>query len=194
MDELFLIKGETLTAIANTLRNCGVAGGPHFTTDPAINAGNGNLVPNSVEVYYVETVDSQGAVDYGTHNFTNGDTVNDCCYDVFIAYDFLTDNKNILVPVIYKTDMLVSEYATEVDRNDCFYYQGKAELDGDVYDKWRKIENADYTWNGEEKMYIYTNEIIIFDGAISPIDFPNKIGEVYQKAINTYKNANEEVY
>ena len=45
MNELFLIKGETLTATANALRDCGITGSLRFTTDPAINAGNGNLVP-----------------------------------------------------------------------------------------------------------------------------------------------------
>lgn len=182
MNELFLIKGETLTATANALRDCGITGSLRFTTDPAINAGNGNLVPNSVEVEYVETVDNQGTADYGTGGFGDGE-------DVFIAYVFLANNENILVPVIYKTS--TSDYPAEPDTKDQFFYQGKASIDGTVYDKWRKIENNEFTWDGEEKMYIYTNEIIV--DAISPTDFPDKIAEVYQK-INTYKNANEEVY
>lgn len=69
-------------------------------------------------------------------------------------------------------------------------------MGGIVCDKWRKIEyfdenydlsNTYYTWDSEAKNYVYTDRIVVqSDEAekFSPLDFPEKIVEVYQNGMN----------
>jgi hypothetical protein len=58
---------------------------------------------------------------------------------------------------LYKTD--IRDYPNEADYEDTFYYVGQYEFEGEVYDKWQKIEgdNAD---SGEEKRYALTEVIV----------------------------------
>lgn len=196
MNELFLIKGETLKATADTIRKY-VNEAPRLAFDPAVVAGDGTLILNAVTVYYTEYVDDTNSYDGRTEGGM-GDTVT--------GYSFLANNEGIVTPVIYDTaiyDTESGEYiGTEPDIEEPFFYQGKSVINGETFDKWRKIEGVgqsggQFTWESEGKQYIYTNEIIIEDNSVSPIDFPEKIDEVYEKAIDTYKtinNANEEVY
>lgn len=110
----------------------------------------------------------------------------------FISYDYLENNEGVVVPVLYKTDEnylgLVEEL--EVDPPDFaepYFYVGTAEIDGVTYDKWRKIELGDIgdlTWESDAKRFSYTNRIVEYDG-IDPVDFPDKVYEVYDAGRDT---------
>ena len=85
--------------------------------------------------------------------------------DKFIAFDFLSNNDGVIVPVLYKTD--IGEYSPEEpDTESPYFYVGEESIDGISYDKWRKIEyNATdgenkYTWTSESKQFILTNKIV----------------------------------
>jgi hypothetical protein len=91
--------------------------------------------------------------------------------DVFVAFNFLENNNGIIVPVLYKNDMyideetgnLVSDY-DEPDYGDPYFYIGEQEIDGVIYDKWRKIEldteEGIDPWGTEYKIYALTNKIV----------------------------------
>jgi hypothetical protein len=169
MSERFFINRETLTATADTIRTC--LNASRYSIDPSVDYGNGTLLRNSVTVYSSEWIDADDIDGYLKET------------DVFVAYDFLADNTGAVVPVIYKTD--ISEYTEDVvDTNDVYFYQGTAILDGNTYDKWRKIElgGEEFTWQSSQKSYIYTN-IIVVDNGIDPVDFPSKIEDVYEAGI-----------
>ena len=83
--------------------------------------------------------------------------------DEFIAFDFLTNNDGITVPVLYKTD--TSEYSPEEpDTESPYFYVGEENIDDIIYDKWRKIElndeDGEHTWASESKKFILTNKIV----------------------------------
>jgi hypothetical protein len=80
--------------------------------------------------------------------------------DILIEIGYKENNKGIIVPVFYKTDesMLEDE---GTDYNDTFFYSGTYELDGIVYDKWRKIEDTgQFTWDSGQQKYILTNRVV----------------------------------
>jgi hypothetical protein len=192
-DEQLLINKSTLTAIANKIRKFvktlnNSANG--YIIDPSIIKSEGIFNSNSIEVVYKEYID------YGDGQY---DGLNDGSShsDVFIGYGFLQNDENILVPVIYDTD--VESYAGKPDYSEPFFYMGTEEIDGVIYDKWRKIEvNEDtdsniFTWDSDAQQYIYTNIIIQEDSSHSsgeqeetfqsskmyPSEMPDKITQVY---------------
>lgn len=126
---------------------------------------NNKVIKSLVTPYYYEYVDSDGSGGLDG-DYRQGK-------DVFVAYDYLENNEGVTVPVIYKTDArgvdplqptYDSEYA-DPDYGDAFYYVGTAVVDGVIYDKWRQIDEDDYTWTSDEQSYIYTNQIVQ-DGTI----------------------------
>lgn len=134
--------------------------GAGYTFKPEVLADeDGALVEGSVTKYYdiyedCDT-DANGVVDYKST-------------DIFIGYDYLENNEGVTVPVLYKTD---PDVEPEADYSDVFYYVGTYELDGVVYDKWRKIESEHYTWDSTGKIYALTNVIVdgnTIDTSITP--------------------------
>jgi hypothetical protein len=82
-------------------------------------------------------------------------------------------------------------YPVDPENVDKYVYEGKAiieEEEGEkIYDKWSKY-NGYETEPGEEgtnlyttpKFYVYTNEVISISEGINPLDYPEKIDEVYE--------------
>lgn len=164
----YLIKGETLEAMGNKVRE--VLGVEKYSfkeeagTDGVFNA-------DAVTVYYNEYVDYDNQ-DYGlSPDVYEG--------DVFIAYDFIEDNNGVITPVIYKTDINGDEPDTP-DLTDEHFYVGQAEIDGVVYDKWRKIEadSDEFSWDSQSKKYLYTN-VIVNINTYSPTEIPSKMDDIY---------------
>ena len=77
--------------------------------------------------------------------------------DKFVEYGYLENIDGDVVPVLYKTDIVV--YPTETDYQDIFYYVGNYELDGVTYDRWRKID-SEYPWESINKIYVLTDVIV----------------------------------
>ena len=102
-----------------------------------------------VEVFYVMYDDEDEAAYEGLGTHT----------DVFVASDYKENNDGKVVPVLYKTD--ITEY-TETDYTDVFYYIDKYEYQGEIYDRWRKVEDDvwDSFGSGNDRCYVLTNIII----------------------------------
>ena len=176
MSENYIIKKETLTATADAIRS-------HIGSTPAFKSevtGEDNMLATEVNVYYVEYID-EILGGYGLNEGADGT-------DAFIAYGYLADNNGIITPVLYKTD-IYTEYQ-DPDYYEPFFYVGQTQIDGVDYDKWRKIELGDengtegeITWESEAKKYIYT-DVVVDSDAISPLEFPNKIDDVYNKGLS----------
>jgi hypothetical protein len=102
--------------------------------------------------------------------------------DYFVQFDFDYNNNDVLVPVLYKTD---ESYADEgPDYGDAFYYVGEYELDGIIYDRWRKIEgdvDADFNWDSTAKIYALTNKIV-GEGLLIEASFVYGKGLIEKKA------------
>jgi hypothetical protein len=112
------------------------------------------LISDAVTKYY-DIYEDCGETEDKTADYKNTDK--------FIAYGYLANNEGVTVPVLYKTDMSYAEEDEEFtnpDYGDVFYYVGTYELDGTTYDKWRKIEEGDYGWDGTGKIYALTNVIV----------------------------------
>lgn len=175
----FLIQGVTLEATANKIRDKlgleKLSFKKEIGADKVINSG-------AVMVYYKEYIDYLG-------DGYDGVSPDDYGSDVFIAYDFIADNNGVITPVIYKTDIEGDEPDTP-DYADQHFYVGQAEIDGTLYDKWRKIEPSsdDFNWDSVSKKYIYTN-LIIDNNEYSPTDFPTKIEDVYNVGYEAGSNS-----
>ena len=120
----------------------------HYTDQLYPYTGSGRLLPDQIDVYAYEMLDGTSPITHVGGYKTS---------DAFVFFEYDLNDREELVPVIYKTD--VDEYdSTDVDWEDPFYYEGRAELqDGTVCDKWRKVSNHD--WNNGT-VYVYTNTIV----------------------------------
>lgn len=175
MADLFLIKSETLKATADKLRER--LNLEHFSIDSEVVANERAirwLEPDSVLVYYREMIDDPEG------NY-EGEGPNAPFEDSVVAYTYLENNEGIIVPVLYKTSN------SDPDTEEPFFYEGVGVIDGEFYDKWRKIEIHSgydgFNWNTEARQYIYTNRIVTFNSnvdGIIPYSFPSKIDEVYE--------------
>lgn len=98
-------------------------------------------------------------VDFGeSYNGTNEGIKGGSDQIVEIGYE--TNNYGVEVPVFYKNDTSYIESGEEgTDYEDIFFYDGTYELDGIVYDKWRKIEPS-LSWSDSEKLFILTNQVV----------------------------------
>ena len=116
-----------------------------YAFESSIINNDGTLIDGAVEAYYTELVDYNEKYD-GRLNSAS---------EAFVAYDYLRNNKGVMVPVIYQV------YEDEVDTEQPYYYDSRATLDGVEYDKWRKIEpNEAFGWDSVGKYYCYTNVIV----------------------------------
>jgi hypothetical protein len=153
----YTIKGATLKAIADKIREKKGAIPNQFT--PSVIDGNGSLT-REIEVYYTEYVDTHE----GYETVEGNDGFN------FVGYTF-SELNGTTVPV------LLDDY--DVNLADRYYYEGRAEINGETYDKWRKIDER-YTLNSTARCYKYT-EIITKYESISTVNIPNEIENVYSK-------------
>ena len=183
----YLIKGETLTAVADRIRSyTSVVGNSTHTIDDKFLSNTHFLVQGAVLVLYYENVDS---IDFILDNCDYPDEYDggaDGC-------DYLQNAEGNTVPVIY----------LGLNDTEPYFYVGVEIINGMACDKWRKIELTDgdggeatdeynYTWTSERKKYIYTNRIVICsneeDELLSPSDFPTKIDEVYENGYEKGSN------
>lgn len=165
----YLIKEETLISIADAIR--GASGGNGLTIDPSVIYTTDLLHQNAVTVeYFVTTNNNFYEDDHGWY---------------LAAYDYLEDNDGDLVPVLYK-----DEYnGLGIDYDEPFFYEGVYEgpQDGQLYDRWRKIEfgdNVHYTWDSQDMAWIYTNRIVRNgdSNTYTVEQMPNKIKELDRPA------------
>lgn len=179
----YLIKQETIKATADAIRENLPIAAYEIIPEVAEGSADGLLVENSVTVYYREFID-----EHQEPGADNGYLSN----DTMVAYDYLPNNEGVITPVIYDTDL--DNFGQIPDTDEPFFYVGTATIDGQIYDKWRKIEPSQeegkasagiYTWDAEAKQYIYTNVIVHSvvkpsSQKIDPVDFPSKVHEVYK--------------
>ena len=168
MEDLFLIKGETIKNIADSVRDC--LGQENYVIDPAVIEEPYVLVRYAVQPIYYEFIDMEEDLYAGLNDWTNE-------YDIFVAYDFLENNVGMVVPVLYKTHS--EDYPDEPDFGDQYFYECDVEIDGQLYNKWRKID-SDLPWEGPVKCYIYT-DLIVLSSDMSPQEIPDKVREASNK-------------
>jgi hypothetical protein len=122
-------------------------------------SASSRLIEGSIIPYYYEYIDFQGGGPaLGVYKTD----------DIFIGYGYVQNDQEQEIPAIYKTDRsgldptsanYNDEYA-EPDFGDAFVYVGRAEIAGETYDKWQKIDDEDtFTWESDAKCYLYTNVI-----------------------------------
>ena len=174
----YLIQDTTLKAIGDSIRANLTTLEPTASTAriaSTYDAGSGQLT-DDVQIFYREFIDIQN--DYMNE-------LQEPTTDIFVSYDYKPNNDGVITLVIYKTDPNIPS----PDLRDQFFYQGRATVNGVVYDKWRKISDNSlpdsqdygaydtlYTWESIGKQYWYTN--IITEATISPLDMPAKIDEI----------------
>lgn len=167
MDKQFLIQGSTLEESANKIRDKLEINKYAFKED-LIDGNNG--LTQEITVYYTKFIDSaQGYQDQEDNPDLN-----------FVSYDYAVGPSGEIVPALLD-DFYNSESA------DYHYYEGIETINGVQYDKWRKINEPYYPF-GENvpQCYKYT-DLIVNHNAFSPVDFPQKIEEVYQKGVSENK-------
>ena len=155
--EQYLIKGETLTAIADKIREKSSIEPTYVIQDEFIKSGN-ELADNCLKIAYIEYIDmgeeySEPLMEENDDAFIDGDK--------YMWYDYWENNEGEVVPVLFKTDIYGDE-PDDPDYNDPHYYVGTEEIYGDVYDKWRKIDD-NLTWEISSQKYILTNQIVKLD-------------------------------
>ena len=112
-------------------------------------------IASTVIPYYFIMIDVEGTTsEDGGDYFTNKDR--------FVESGYLENNEGKVVPVLYKTGNDYSD--DEVDYDDPYFYLGKIEYEGVVYDRWRHIEYSQGSWDSEEQSYLYTNIVVSDDG------------------------------
>ena len=163
----YLIKGETLDAIGNKIREYVDVNSKQGELDPTLVYPDGTIDQGAINAYYEEYIDSSGTKDYGIR------TVDEILFE---AYDYLENNDGTVVPVLYEY------FEDELCTNQPYYYEGTSDIDGVTYDKWRVIElgNDTFNWDSVEKKYTYTNRVII-NKKIPTANIPDEIENVYNK-------------
>jgi hypothetical protein len=185
----FLIQKETLEAAADSIR--AHLGETSYVFIPSITPG---FIKTPITRHFYEDFD----VEVGEQSAQES-TLTNC----FQAAGYEKNDEGILVPVLY--ELLHIDGNIYIDR---YFYIGQAVIDqqsGQLYDKWRKIEDAatpdnGVFWDSANRSYVYTDIVVTTgnnaEAKINPTDFPNKIMEVYATGLSAsgIKNANEEVY
>ena len=169
----FLIKRETLTSIADKFRE--YLPGACYTIDSSeFEVRDRNITRISlgdIPVLYYEFIDDP---------FGAGQGINEGTYEgEASAYGYRPNNNGIIVPVLF-----LNFY---IDCENSYYYIDTVEINGEICDKWRRINENEgetdiYNWESTYERNIYTPHIVqVTDGTaqISPLDFPAKIDAVY---------------
>lgn len=190
MPKQYLIQEETLSAIANAIRECNqaVGDGTHIFIPEIENMQKPAQVAGSglVEKLFYEEYDWYGYIQLG-HSSSN---------ENFWYADYGFNNKGELVPVLQSPTGVEDDF-------DNWYYVGKVEMGGIVCDKWRKIEyheGDEYSetsqgyagWDEDHKIFCYTNEIVVYNESnnrlLSPQEFPEKIRQIYNSGVTNSEN------
>lgn len=115
----------------------------------------GLLNTNTITTEYREYVDSNTEYDEALQEGQRYE-------DTFVAYGYLTPPwGEAAVPVIYKTDYSHPDVIDEgypPDYEDIYYYVGQGQVNGVLYDKWRKIDDQ-FSHAVQQEKYLYTNII-----------------------------------
>ena len=205
MSKQYLINEETLVAIADRLRQYthlpleSTYAFPEtweeeMTTPYIYSLTNSQILgapldAGKLTIHYYEEIDNYGDLDETSHS------VYDATNKSLTMYGKLANNQGQVVPILGIDD-------SQGMIGDCYFFEKTTELYGDVFDKWRKVEEDEgegynYTWESNMRHYIYTDHIITLaneaDGKITPKNFPDKITEVYEAGISAsgIKNINE---
>ncbi len=188
----FLIQKSTLENTANQIRQ--------YLKIPYIFKSSINVNSESIEItkYYYLDIDRELYEGDSPKKYTQ------ILGQIRVGYEH--DNTNTVVPVLYET-VDVGQDDSDGIVTDRYFYVGIETIEGEPYDKWRKIEeiadlypNAGYcTWESSQESYLYTNQIVIStnDIVINPLDFPDKIIEVYYSGVAScpvYENGDEVRY
>lgn len=172
MSTEYLIKEETLKATADKIR---LYTSPVGDATHVFSWGTTQLPQDGVTKYYYETFDTELAdASIGTSMVP----------DFFYSAGYAENDQGDTVPVLYESN------------GDAYYYVGQAEIGGQILDKWRKIEvvyedeqqtEKWSTWDSDYRAYAYTECIVTvaedFDVSIDPVDFPDKITDVYNAGL-----------
>ena len=169
--DMYLIQSETLTANANTIRDC--LDSAVYYMDPGILSDKREITwieEGNVNVYYREFVDYSDAYSQGMQNIQDMQNLD----KTIIAYSYAENDDGNIVPVLYWTSL---EYNPDPDTREPLYYIGQETIDDVIYDKWRKIDGNGFSWDNYAKYYIYTDIIVNNNGIvnIAPQDFPRHI-------------------
>lgn len=168
------LSNNTLSENASAIQHGGSSGSgggsPQFNPE-VLADGEGTLVEGAVVPSYYVFEDAYEM---------NGTKEDYKSQDTFIAYTYMENNDGVVVPVIYKTDadgvINAPEEYDYPDREDTFFYEGTMEVDGVVYDKWRKItltDDSEITWDSDGKVWALTNVVVTGGGSVSDPYFAN---------------------
>ncbi len=164
----YLIKGETLEAIGDKIREYVEVNSKQGKIDPTLIRPDGRIVEGAITAYYEEYIDAQSAVgeDYGIRALEEM---------IFEEFTYLENGDGVVVPVLYEN------FEDEIAINQPYFYEGTSEIDGTTYDKWRSIEpsNDIFNWSSVEKKYIYTSRAVI--KKVPTTNMPTEIDNVYNK-------------
>jgi hypothetical protein len=112
---------------------------------------NTELVSDAVHVYYYEFIDTSYSATYPEAEL---DWLNAGWY-----YEYGVNGSGQSVPVLIPAAEL--DWGTLQDK---YYYIETVEFDGEICNKWRKIEpyvdGSSMTWSATASQYIYTNDIV----------------------------------
>lgn len=182
----YLIQTETLKATADAFR-ANLPSTTRYEINPEVTENQTQFLQGAVTIHYYEYVDYNSGYDEAIPEGRRPDE--------FVEFNYVPNNEGIIVPVIYKANTTVTDPQDEYygpDYNDSFFYEGNAVVDGQTYDKWRKIENEVsplFGWDTSSKQYVYTNVIVRSvtvpnSEEFDPVDFPSKVYEVYETGYN----------
>ena len=166
----YLIKEETLTAIADAIRNSNATSSAPIIEDE-YTLSETDLDSGLVEIFY-HVIDEADNVAYdGPQGWQ------------LVAYTYGPDIDGDQVPIIFK---LYDDSSTDIDYDEPFYYsRTDVGPDGEIYDWWVKDEaEGDYTQTSIYKKYILTNCIVnsgnnsTANKPMKPTEMPSRIMEL----------------
>lgn len=140
--EKYLIKGGTLTAIADKIRQKSVSDSKYIIANDYVK-NDSELKNNILTVSYREYIDWGGEYE-GKEPTTE---FNNCSW----IYKYEKNNVGQVVPMLMKKDSVGIDYL------ETYYYAGVTQVSGVTYDRWRKIEAKGLNWDSLPKIYILTN-------------------------------------
>ena len=175
----YLISGQTLTDIADAVRGSSGSGEPSIDPNVIDNEQEKLLIPDAVTAQYVEYIDAD------ERGQEDQDYFND--KDIITGYDFLPNPDGVVVPTLLKSNRIGFEEGDDEysppDYGDPLYYIETTTINGQVYDKWQKVDQEGYwVWDDGPQMYIYTNPIVQVNSnngeKYRPTDIPRELDEL----------------
>lgn len=179
----YKIQGETLNATADKIRHYLNQGGYKMNTE-MFNIFNPKVTVieyGSIPILYYEFIDDPFLDDQEITEGQYGSSIG--------AYSYLPNGLGELVPVVY-----LGFWATDFEQP--YYYTGTTTIDGELCDRWLRIdadtgETNVYNWEGTTERNIYTVHVVEEVeqlGLLSPTEFPQKIEEIYNAGLKSGQN------